>query len=88
MRGAASRYWRWLGTRLGLTLVGRVAFTVVAVLGFALVAGDDLFGGTTGPNVAAILGIYVIFALIGVVGLDAIARLLWLGAKSVRRRRA
>jgi hypothetical protein len=71
-------YWQWLGTVLGLTRGGRVAFTAVAaivlgvsVLGIVLADPNDQHADQSG-------GVFLVFGgmLLGiVVGLDAAFRL-------------
>jgi len=68
------RYWTWLGSRLHLTRGGQVVFTTVAALGLIGVIGDDTPGGVEGPNVTAILGLYVILVLLAVLATDAAVR--------------
>jgi hypothetical protein len=50
--------------------VGRISFTVVAVLGLLGVVGDDTTGGDLGPNEAAALGFYVLVTLLAVLAAD------------------
>jgi hypothetical protein len=76
MRRIPLRYWTWLGTTLHLTIGGRVVFTLIAALGLLGVIGDDTTGGVEGPNVAAILGFYVLLALLAIVAVDSAFRCL------------
>ena len=70
----ARNYWRWLGEKLGLTLGGRIAFTVLAVIGLAGVVGDAVFSGKSGDQAGGVLLVFVGLALAIVVGLDAAYR--------------
>ena len=55
--------------------------TVVAALGLVGVVGDDTTGGVDGPNLAAILGFYVLLTLLAVLGLDWMFRAVHSGAR-------
>lgn len=66
--------WNWLGSTLRLTLARRIAFTVVLVLGAAIVLGDDPTGGVDGPNAAGIVAPFVLIGLLCVAGADALFR--------------
>jgi hypothetical protein len=71
--------WRTLLRVLGLSRVGRAAFTGIAVLGFLLAVADDViprWGSESdlGPNAAAIVGVYTIGLLGFVAATDAIVR--------------
>ena len=71
-----------MGRTLHLTRGGRVLFTVVAALGLVGVVGDDTTGGVDGPNLAAILGFYVLLlTLLAVLGLDWMFRAVHSGAR-------
>ena len=70
VRRLPRRYWTWLGSTLELTVVGRVLFTVVAGLGLLGVIDDDTTGGVDGPNAAAVLGFYVLLALLAIIAAD------------------
>jgi hypothetical protein len=78
------RYWTWLESGLHLTRGGRVLFTTVAALGLIGVVGDDTTGGVDGPNVAAVLAVYVFLMLLAVVAADAGFRLARSHVRSVR----
>ncbi len=85
MRRLSAGYWTWLGSRLHLTLAGRVVFTVVALLGLAGIVGDDTTGGNLGPNEAAALAFYVIVVLLAVVAADLLViRPLAMAARRLR----
>jgi hypothetical protein len=84
MKRLASGYWRWLRTGLNLTVGGRVAFTVVALIGLAAVVGDATTGGTDGPNAGGVLLVFVFMALVVVVAADGVFRLARLGLRSLR----
>ena len=76
-----ARYWRWLQKTFGLTLGGRIAFTVVLVFGLASVVGDAVFGGTNGDQAGGALFVFVGLALAIVVGVDAAYRKLSRGSR-------
>jgi hypothetical protein len=67
--------WRCLLSRLHLSRAGRIVFTVIATLGGVLTIADDLLPRSgseadSGPNIAAVVGIYTLVALAVVVMVD------------------
>ena len=75
------RRWRSLLTRLGLTPLARVIFTVIFLGGLALAIADDLSPGAESldaPNVAAVVLVGTAVLLAGVWALD-------LGIRQLRR---
>jgi len=74
------RYWQMLGGAFGLTLGGRLAFTIVGVVGLIGVVLDPLTNGAQGSNEGGVLFGFVVFVLVVVVAADATFRLLRSGA--------
>jgi hypothetical protein len=76
------RRWRNLLSALGLTRVGRIVFTSVALLGVALALADVLIPrpepeSDLGENVGGAVGAFTIGVLALVAAGDAIVRLAW-----------
>jgi hypothetical protein len=69
------RRWRLFLSRLHLSRVGGIVFSVLAFLGMGLAVADDVLPRSgseadLGPNIAAIVGVYTIVALGLVVVVD------------------
>jgi hypothetical protein len=90
-----SRYWRWLGDKLKLTLGGRIVFTFVAFVLGGLgavaviangVAGIVHHGDREGGAPLVVLGIWIGALLLAVIAADAVFRATRRGIRHLRSR--